>query len=42
LARRWAPEKLKGLTKKGSHKALDDIRESIEEMQFYRKNIMSI
>ncbi len=42
LARRWAPEKLKGLTKKGSHKALDDILESIEEMQFYRKHIMSI
>jgi oligoribonuclease len=42
LARRWAPEKLTGLTKKGSHKALDDIRESIEEMQYYRKNIMSI
>ncbi len=42
LARRWAPEKLTGLKKKGSHKALDDIRESIEEMQFYRKHIMSI
>jgi oligoribonuclease len=42
LARRWAPEKLTGLTKKGSHQALDDIRESIEEMQYYRKNIMSI
>lgn len=42
LARRWAPEKLTGLTKKGSHQALDDIRESIEEMQYYRKHIMSI
>lgn len=42
LARRWAPEKLKGLQKKGSHKALDDIRESIEELQYYREHIMSI
>lgn len=42
LARRWAPDKLTGLTKKGSHQALDDIRESIEEMQYYRKHIMSI
>jgi len=42
LTRRWAPEKLTGLVKKGSHQALDDIRESIEEMQYYRKNIMSI
>ncbi|WP_396588491.1 oligoribonuclease [Bermanella sp. R86510] len=42
LARRWAPEKLIGLEKKGSHQALDDIRESIDEMKFYRQNIMSI
>lgn len=42
LARRWAPEKLTGLEKKGSHQALDDIRESIDEMKFYRQNIMSI
>ena len=42
LARRWAPEKLTGLKKKGSHKALDDIRESIEELQYYRQHVMSI
>jgi len=42
LARRWAPEKLNGLTKKGTHQALDDIRESIIEMQYYREHIMSI
>ena len=42
LGRRWAPEKLKGLKKKGTHQALDDIRESIEELQYYRKHIMSI
>ena len=42
LARRWAPEKLKGLQKKGTHKALDDIRESIEELKYYREHIMSI
>ncbi len=42
LARRWKPEALAGLTKKGAHLALDDIRESIEELQYYRKTIMSI
>jgi len=42
LARRWAPEKLAGLQKQGSHKALDDIRESIEELKYYRQHIMSI
>ncbi|HJP10128.1 MAG TPA: oligoribonuclease [Arenicellales bacterium] len=34
---RWCPERLKGFEKKGSHRALDDIRESIEELKFYRK-----
>lgn len=42
LARRWAPEKLTGLKKKGSHQALDDIRESIEELKYYREHILSI
>lgn len=37
LARRWRPELLEQHIKKGSHLALDDIRESIEELQFYRR-----
>ena len=37
LARRWYPEQLDGLVnKQGSHRALDDIRESIAELQAYR------
>jgi oligoribonuclease (3'-5' exoribonuclease) len=28
--------------KKGAHLALDDVLESIEELQFYRKAILSI
>ncbi len=36
LARRWKPEALEGFTKKGSHLALDDIRDSISELQHYR------
>ncbi len=42
LAARWKPEILDGYTKKGAHLALDDILESIEELQFYRKEILSI
>ena len=42
LTRRWKPEVLGGFTKKGSHLALDDIRESIAELQYYRKTIISI
>src|ERR671914_189577 len=41
LVRRWKPE-LKGFTKEGKHEALADILESIEELRFYRKNIMTI
>jgi len=42
LAMRWKPELLEGITKKSAHLALDDILESIEELQFYRKAILSI
>ena len=42
LARRWKPEALKGLTKQGTHLALDDIRESISELQHYRKNFFNV
>lgn len=36
LAMRWAPEAFKGLTKVSKHLALDDIKESIEELRYYR------
>jgi oligoribonuclease len=42
LTRRWKPEVLEGFSKKGSHLALDDIRESIAELQYYRNTIISI
>jgi oligoribonuclease len=42
LAKRWAPQTLSALNKKGSHKALDDILESIEELKFYRAQVMRI
>jgi oligoribonuclease len=40
LARRWAPEVLAGLTKESRHQALDDVRESIRELGYYRKMMM--
>src|SRR5512135_1558236 len=36
LARRWAPDVLAGLQKTSKHLALDDIRESIDELRYYR------
>jgi oligoribonuclease len=38
LVARWYPaEYEKRPTKRGSHRALGDIRESIEELRYYRK-----
>ena len=37
LARRWRPDVLAGVRKQGTHQALDDIRESIAELQHYRE-----
>ena len=42
LASRWKPGVSAGFKKKGSHLAMDDIIDSIEELKFYRKEIMSI
>jgi oligoribonuclease len=42
LAVRWKPEILAQFDKKGVHLALNDILESIEELQFYRQTILSI
>ena len=41
LVKRWKPE-LKAFSKEGKHEALADILESIEELKFYRKNVMTI
>ncbi len=42
LARRWKPEVLTGFTKQGTHLALDDIRDSIAELQHYRENFFNV
>ena len=40
LARRWRPDVLDALKKQGSHLALDDIRDSIDELRHYRDNFL--
>ncbi|RRQ22779.1 oligoribonuclease [Thiohalobacter thiocyanaticus] len=42
LAARWAPDLLSRFTKKATHQALDDIRESIEELRFYREHFIRL
>ena len=41
LAKRWSPDVYAGAPKKQtSHRALDDIRESIDELKFYRSTFI--
>ena len=39
LVHRWYPRSLWAPKKKGNHLALDDIRESVEELRYYRANL---
>lgn len=39
LARRWYPQRSKGFTKTSAHLALQDVRDSIEELRFYRERL---
>ena len=42
LARRWKPEVLEGVKKDGSHLAMDDIRDSINELKHYREHFIRL
>jgi oligoribonuclease len=42
LTRRWRPEIYAGVIKKNTHRALDDIRESIEELRHYRQHLLRL
>jgi oligoribonuclease len=41
LVARWKPSIVNGFQKKNTHKALDDIRESIEELRYYREHFIA-
>jgi oligoribonuclease len=42
LAKRWAPAVAETFSKEGAHLALDDIRESVRELQHYREHFFSL
>ena len=42
LANRWKPEILTQFKKRNTHLALDDIRESINELKFYREHFIKL
>ena len=39
LAKRWSPDVAKSVVKSGAHLALDDTRDSIDELRHYRKHL---
>jgi oligoribonuclease len=42
LARRWSPLVAAGMQKAATHVALEDIRESIAELDYYRRNFLRV
>jgi oligoribonuclease len=43
LARRWYPQVLSGAPRKaGAHRALDDIKESVSELRYYRSAMFKV
>lgn len=42
LARRWSPAIFDGVQKKETHRALDDVLESIDELKYYREHFIKI
>lgn len=40
LVARWAPELKGGFSKQSTHLALDDIRDSIAELRYYREHFI--
>jgi len=42
LARRWAPQVLAGLRKQSAHTALSDVRDSIDELRYYRTHFAAL
>ncbi len=42
LAKRWTPALVEGFTKESKHLALDDVRDSIRELQHYREHFFKL
>ncbi|MDX1838801.1 oligoribonuclease [Legionella taurinensis] len=41
LVKRWRPQLMNGVTKESKHLALDDIKDSIAELAYYREHFIS-
>ena len=40
MALRWAPNIAEGFRKTSTHLALEDVRDSIRELQYYRERLL--
>lgn len=41
LVKRWKPQIIEGLVKQGSHQAMEDIKDSIKELNYYREHFIN-
>lgn len=41
LVSRWRPDLASGFVKRATHQALDDVRESIDELKYYREHFLN-
>ena len=41
LVTRWRPDLVSGFKKRNTHQALDDVRESIDELRYYRETFIN-
>jgi oligoribonuclease len=40
LVRRWKPEIMEGLFKQSKHQAMEDIKDSVNELKYYREHFI--
>ena len=42
LVSRWKPAIMDGLVKQGTHQAMDDIKDSVNELKYYREHFLNV
>ena len=42
LARRWKPKVMEGVKKSSNHLAMDDIKDSVEELRYYKSKLFDL
>ena len=42
LVRRWKPQIMEGFSKQSKHQAMDDIKDSVNELKYYREHFIKV